>query len=125
MLFLIILFKKKTAAFYTYVYRALTICSDPLNLSNEFNYLKSLAMSKGYNPSVTDKALNKLKMFKRCVYHSDPCLNPVILPFYSSISLKISKILSRFDFKNSSKPVTKIEFSSPKDLILTGKQSDI
>ena len=42
-----------------YVYRALPFCSDPSNLSNEINYLKPLALSRGYNPSVVDKALNK------------------------------------------------------------------
>ena len=52
--------QQKIAFFYTYVYRALHICSDPSNLSNEINYLKSLALSRGYNPSVIDKALNKL-----------------------------------------------------------------
>ena len=38
--------QQKMAAFYTYVYRALHICSDPSNLSNELNYLKSLALSR-------------------------------------------------------------------------------
>ena len=35
--------RQKMAAFYTYVYRALHTCSDPSNLSNELNYLKSLS----------------------------------------------------------------------------------
>ena len=49
------------AAFYTYVYRAVHICSDPSVLSNELNYLNSFALSQDYNPTVIDKALNKLK----------------------------------------------------------------
>ena len=48
-----------------YFYRVLQICSDTFNLPNEFNILKSLAVSRGYNPSVIDKALNKFKKPKR------------------------------------------------------------
>ena len=87
------------------------------SLSNELNYLKSPALSQGSNPSVT-KALNKFKKLKHSVCHSAPCLNPVVLPFYSMISFKISKILSRFVFIVSFRPINKIKFSSPKNLIL-------
>ena len=115
--------QKMMPAFYIYLYHALHICSDPFNLFNELNCLKSLALSRGYNPSIIDKTLNKLKKPKHSVCHSDPCLNPVVLPFYSSISFEISKILSHFGFKVSFKPV-KIKFSSPKDPIPVENQSD-
>ena len=109
------------AAFYTYFYRALHICSDPSNLSNELNYLKSLALSRGYNPSVIDKALTKFKKPKHSVCHSDLCLNPAVLPFYSSISFKISKIFSWFDFKVCFKSLNKIKFYPLKSTILSEK----
>ena len=71
----------------------------PSNLSNELNYLKSLVLSRGYNPFDIDKALNKFQKSKHSVHHPDPCLNLVILPFYFSISFTFSKILSHlFNF---------------------------
>ena len=105
------------AAFYTYVYRALDIWFDPSYLCNELNYLKSLVLSRGYNPFVIDKALYKFKKSKQSVCHSDPCHNPVVLPYYSLPSFKISKILPRFSFKVSFRPINKIKFSSPKNPI--------
>ena len=109
--------QQKMAAFYTYVYQALHICSDPSNLSKKLHYFKSLALSQSYNPSIIQKALNKFKKPKHSVCHPDPCLNPVLLPFCSSISFKISKILSCFCFKISFRHPKKIIFSSPKDPI--------
>ena len=38
--------QQKIAAFYTYVYRALHICSDPSNFSNELDYLNFLLFLK-------------------------------------------------------------------------------
>ena len=73
--------------FYTYIYRALHICSDPPNHSNELNYLKSLVLSQGFNTSVIGEALNKLKKPKYSVCHSNSWINPVVLSFYFSISL--------------------------------------
>ena len=35
------------AAFYTYVYRALHICSDLSNLSNEINYERDIVYENG------------------------------------------------------------------------------
>ena len=51
------------------------------NLSNELNFLKSLALCWDYNPSVIDKALDKFKKPKHSVCHSDLSLNPVVLLF--------------------------------------------
>ena len=116
--------QQKIFAFYTYVYRALHICSDPSNLSNEFNYLKSLALSRGHNPFIINKALKKIKKPKSSICHSVcPCFNPFVLLFYSFIFFffKIFKIFSRFGFKVSFKPVNKIKLSSPKDPIPTTK----
>ena len=52
--------QQKRTFLHTYVYHALKICSDPY-LFNEFNYLKCLAPSTEYNPSVIGKALDKFK----------------------------------------------------------------
>ena len=106
------------AAFYTYVYHALHICSDPFNLPNELKFLKSLGLSRDYSRSVIDKALSKFKKSKHSFCHSDPCLNPVILSFYPSLSFKSSKIFSRFGYKVSFRPVNKIKFSLLKILFL-------
>ena len=95
------------ATFYTYFYRALHICSDPSSLSNELNYLKSLAVSRGYNPSVIDKALNKFKKFKRPVYHSDSSLNPIVLHFILPSIPKSLKFFHDLSSKPSLKLLTK------------------
>ena len=118
--------QQKEASFYIYVQRALHISSDPSNLLNELNYLKSLALSRGYNPPVIGKTLNKFKKpEKKYFYNSDPCLNPIILPLYSLLSFKISKTISRFRFKVSFRPVNKIKFSSPKELIPIENRSGV
>ena len=66
--------------------------------------------SRGYDLPLTDKTLKKFKKNKCTDCHSDLCLNPVALPFYSGTSLKISKFLSHFGFKVFFKPVNKIKF---------------
>ena len=48
---------QKMAAFYTFVNRALNICSDPISFNSEIQYLKVIALDRGYNPSIVDKAL--------------------------------------------------------------------
>ena len=53
--------QEKMATFYTYDCRALHICSHPSNYYSDLNYLISLALSRGYNPFVTKKALNKFR----------------------------------------------------------------
>ena len=79
----------------------------------------------GCKSSVTDKAFNKFKKPEFSVRHSDPRFNPVVLPFYSLIAFKISKIVSRVVFKVSFKPVNRIKFSSLKDSIITENWSGI
>ena len=79
------------AAFYAY--RALHIYAYSSNLFNGLNYMKPLPFSQRYNPSIIDKALNKLKS-KHSIPHSDPPLNFVVLPFHSLICLKNFKIFS-------------------------------
>ena len=111
------------AAFCFYVYPALHICSDLSDLSNELNYLKFLDLSRGSTHSVIYEALNKFKKPKHSVCHSDLCLNPAVLSFYSSISFKISEILSCFGVKVSFRPANKFKFSSLKDPILIENRS--
>ena len=107
--------QQKMAVFSSYIYHALHIYFDPCKLSNELNYLKSFTLAWGCILSVIDKVLNKFKKSKHSLCHSDPCLNPVVLPSYNSIPFKISKIFSCFGFKISFRTVNKIKISSPKD----------
>ena len=48
---------QEMVAFYTCVFPALHIWFNPSAFSNELNYLKSLADSHGYNPSLISEAL--------------------------------------------------------------------
>ena len=41
---------KKMAAFHTYVNIALKICSDPISINSEIQYLRAIALDRGYNP---------------------------------------------------------------------------
>ena len=63
------------AAFYSNVQCALNICSDPSDLTPELNYVKSLALSQRYIPTIIDKALNKFQKLKHSICHSDLCPN--------------------------------------------------
>ena len=110
--------QQKMAAFYTYLYRVLHISSDLSNLSNEIICIKYLPLFRSYNPSVIDKALNKFKKPKNSVCHSGPCLDPVVLPFYSSISFKTLKSMHVSVSKSLLELLlNKIKFSYPKDPI--------
>ena len=98
MLFLIILINRKWLLsklsfieLYTFLF----------NFPNACNYLKSLAFNRRYMQSIIDKALNKFKELKCSVCLSDVYPNSMVLPFYSSISFKITKILSQFGLKVS------------------------
>ena len=113
------------AIFYICIYHDLHIWSGPSNFFNEFNYLKSLAFSQRYKPSITKKALNILEKPKHFVYHSNCCLNSVLLPFNYTICSKICKIFSQFGFKVSFKLVNKIKFSFLEDSILNENQCTI
>ena len=62
------------------------------------------------NPSVTDKALNKFKNPKCSVCHTEPCLSPIDLLFYSSIFSKFLKSFQGLSFKVTFKPVKTIKF---------------
>ena len=112
--------QQKVSAFYSYTYRALRLCSDPQSLKSEVAFLKSLAVYRGYNPSIIDVALRKFnKPVHESTLHSKVfnSKNVVILPFYSRLSYKISRILSRFGFRIVFKPVNKVCFPLPKDPI--------
>ena len=49
------------AIFYTFVNSALNICSDPISFNSENQYLKAIALDRGCNSSIIDKALSKLQ----------------------------------------------------------------
>ena len=108
----------ENAAFHAYVFRHLHIFSDLSDPSNEVNYLKCQAISRRYNLSMTTKSLNKFKNLNCLVCHwKEICGNFVVLLFYSTISFKISKILSHFGFNVCFKLVSKIKLSALKDPI--------
>ena len=77
---------QKISAFYTYVYRALNICSDSSLLKKELNYLKFVAIKRGFNPSVINQAVKKFtKPPYNCTLSNDVKIKPdnsVVLPFY-------------------------------------------
>ena len=77
--------RQKMATFYTFVNRALNICSNPISFNSEIQYLKAIAFVRDYNPSIVDKALFKLQN-PRLLHPSWPNLNiNIIIPYFSKI----------------------------------------
>ena len=71
---------QKMAVFYTFVNSALNICPDPISFNSEIQYLKAIALDRGYNPSIVDKALFKLQNPRTSLSsHSNPNIN-ITLP---------------------------------------------
>ena len=71
------------AVFYTFVNRALNTCSDPISFNNEIQYLKAIALDRGYNPSTVDKALFKLQNpYTSHPSYSNPNINITLLFFF-------------------------------------------
>ena len=84
----IILLLKKNSVFYTYVYRAFNVCSDSFLLRKELNYLKSVAIKRGFSPSIINQAVKKFtKPASNFTLSDDVKIKPdnsVILPLLSS-----------------------------------------
>ena len=79
----------KKVFFYFFVNRTLNICLDSISFNNEIQYLKAIALDRGYNLSIVDKALFKLQNPRTS--HSSPS-NPninVILPFFFQIRVSL------------------------------------
>lgn len=49
------------AAFYTFINRAIHICSDSHSFKFEIQYLKGIAINRGFNHSIIDNAFLKLQ----------------------------------------------------------------
>ena len=64
----------------------------PFIISDEINYLKSLALSRRYNASIIEKTLYKIRKSKRFVCFFYLWFNPVVLHIYSSIFFSKSLI---------------------------------
>ena len=106
---------QKMAVFYTFVNRALNICSDPVSFNSEIQYLKPIAFDRGYNPSIVDKAHFKLQNHRIShPTHSNPNIN-IILPFFSKF--QFAKILKHHIFKVIFSPTNKLCLSNLKDPI--------
>ena len=105
-------------AFYTFVNRIFNICSDAISFNSEIQYLKAIALHRGYNPSIVYKALFKLQN-PRISHssHSNPNIN-ITLPFFFQIPV-ITKILKQHNFEVIFSPTNKLSLSNLKDPIDT------
>lgn len=120
--------KQKLAAFYSYVHRALNICSDSSLLTTEINFIKAIALDRGYHPSIIDKILLKLSTHRLPSSSTQPPLsssNFISLPFYPHITFQLAKILRQFNFNPVFTTVKKIQFSFLKDPISTNNNCGI
>lgn len=93
--------QQKVVSLYSFVFRALRICSASSALNSEIKYFKSSSLARGYNPSFIDNAQSKFNNPKcvPSVSSNVSVFNSIVLPFYSLLCLKIYKLLSRFNFK--------------------------
>jgi hypothetical protein len=106
---------QKLAAFNTFIFRAINICSTSELLTSELIYLKAVALDRGYSTSIIDSIYKKFTKPNRSMKISDSNSNiPLVLPFYPKISQQIAKILKRFDFNVIFSPVKKVRFSNLK-----------
>ena len=108
--------QQRVSAFYTYANRALRICPDYSSLNSETNFLKYLALSRGYNPSIIDRAVWKFGKSRVSSSIDASAFNVVVLYFFSSLCYKVSNLLSRFGFRVVFRPV-KFNFPSLRDPI--------
>ena len=96
-------------------------CSDSSSLKKELNYLKSIVIKRGFSSSIINQAVKK--------FTKSPCNsslsndikikpeNSIVLPFYPPLCFKLDKVLKRFNFKVTFKPVNKFNFPSTKSPI--------
>lgn len=109
--------KQKLAAFNTLIFRAHNICSNKDLFYNEINYIKAIAVDRGFPCNIVDRILLK---FSRAVIPSKvekEFSGVVVLPFCRQVSAKISRILNKFNFKVVFSPINKLSFSILKDPI--------
>ena len=54
--------QKMRSTFYTVVNRSFNICSGPISFNTEIQYVKAIALDRGYNLSTADKAIFKFQI---------------------------------------------------------------
>ena len=109
---------QKIAAFNSFVFRALNICSNKILLEKEINYIKAIAIDRGYSTKVIDHIIRKFSKPRKAKKHTDS-KNTILLPFFPKISHQIANILKKFKFVTIFYPTNKIRFSYIKDPIET------
>ena len=109
--------KQKFAAFNTYVHRAIKICSNQDLLNAELNYLRAVAIDRGFSPKIVDRAVTKFSTPRDRKPISDSVHNLAVIPYYPIVSSKIAKILKKFNFKTVFVPINKLKFTNTKDKI--------
>ncbi|KFM63614.1 Transposable element Tcb2 transposase, partial [Stegodyphus mimosarum] len=70
-------------------------------LTNELNYLKAVAIDRGFSPVIIDKAVKKFSEshHRRHSTVRNNINDFVVLPFYPSVSYKVEWILHKFNFQ--------------------------
>ena len=82
---------QKMAVFYTFVNRASNTGSDPTSFNSEIQYLKPIALDRGYDSSIVDKALFKLQNPR--IFYPSHSNFIMILPFFPFLKFLNSMIL--------------------------------
>lgn len=112
-------FSQKMSAMYSFVLRAINLCSEQSSLLDELNFLKSMASDRGFNPSVIDKAVKKLTRNKPVStltrFSSYRTVPTITLPFFGRLSTKFANVLKQFSFQVVYRPVNKLQFIPTKD----------
>ena len=99
----------------TFIFRAINICSKPDLLQSELDYLRAVAIDRGFSPAIIDRCVRKFSKINNSSFKPELNKGLVVLPFYPKISYKISSILKKFDFFTVFSPVNKLCFSNLKD----------
>ena len=72
---------QRIAAFNTFVFRAINICSRPDLLQSELDYLRAVAIDRGFSPTIIDRCVRKFSKLKNSSFKPELNKSLVVLPF--------------------------------------------
>ena len=109
---------QKRSAFLFFIDRAFKFCSTPKSLNSELNFIRSVAINRGFSLDWLEGIVRKVRMSRQKRVDPEPrTTTNICLPFVPGISHQVSNILRRFKFSVTFQPVNKLRFSVLKDPI--------
>ncbi|KFM63777.1 hypothetical protein X975_23809, partial [Stegodyphus mimosarum] len=94
--------KKKLASFYSYVFRVLQVCSSKLSLDEKLNYLKAIAIDRGFSPNIINQAVKNFSSqhTKRQTLVLGDYKNSVVIPSFHQLAIKLHIFYRNLTFRS-------------------------